>query len=67
MPLLRSPQSPLPQEEQGGAGVYNSDVRKLYDLKDPAWRYDIMPEIMNGKNVSDSCQLGTEWAWAGVP
>lgn len=40
------------QEEQGGAGVYNSDVRKLYDLKDPAWRYDIMPEIMNGKNVS---------------
>ncbi|PRW33236.1 nucleolar GTP-binding isoform A [Chlorella sorokiniana] len=41
------------QEEQGGAGVYNSDVRKLYDLKDPAWRYDIMPEIMNGKNILD--------------
>lgn len=47
-----SHQPPRPQEEQGGAGVYNSDVRKLYDLKDPAWRYDIMPEIMNGKNVS---------------
>lgn len=56
MPLLRSPP---PQEEQGGAGVYNSDVRKLYDLKDPAWRYDIMPEIMNGKNVSGVCLCRT--------
>ncbi|KAL4439792.1 hypothetical protein ABPG75_002793 [Micractinium tetrahymenae] len=41
------------QEEQGGAGVYNSDLRKLYDLRDPAWRYDIMPEIVDGKNVLD--------------
>ena len=32
--------------------MYNSDVRKLYDLKDPAWKYDIMPEIMDGHNVS---------------
>ena len=40
------------QEEQGGAGVYNSDLRKLYDLKDPAWRYDIMPEIVDGHNLS---------------
>lgn len=42
------------QEEQGGAGVYNSDVRKLYDLKDPAWKYDIMPEIIDGHNVSSN-------------
>ncbi|KAL4419380.1 hypothetical protein ABPG77_002907 [Micractinium sp. CCAP 211/92] len=41
------------QEEQGGAGVYNSDLRKLYDLKDPEWRYDIMPEIIDGKNILD--------------
>ena len=39
------------QEEQGGAGVYNSDVRKLYDLRDPSWKYDIMPEIIDGHNV----------------
>ncbi|PSC69229.1 Nucleolar GTP-binding 1 [Micractinium conductrix] len=41
------------QEEQGGAGVYNGDLRKLYDLKDPAWKYDIMPEIIDGKNILD--------------
>lgn len=28
-----------------------TDVRKLWDLKDPAWKYDIMPEIYNGQNV----------------
>jgi hypothetical protein len=32
--------------------VYSMDLRKRWDLKDPAWRYDIMPEIMDGKNVS---------------
>lgn len=41
------------QEEMGGAGVYTQDVRKLWDLKDPAWKYDIMPEIMDGHNVLD--------------
>ena len=41
------------QEEQGGAGVYTQDMRKLWDLKDPAWRYDIMPEIFEGRNVMD--------------
>lgn len=41
------------QEEGGGAGVYSQDLRSLWDLKDPAWRYDIMPEIMEGSNVLD--------------
>lgn len=41
------------QEEGGGAGVYSADLRKHYDLKDPAWRYDIMPEIIDGHNVAD--------------
>jgi hypothetical protein len=27
------------QEEAGGAGVYSADLRKLYDLKDPAWKW----------------------------
>jgi nucleolar GTP-binding protein len=41
------------QEENGGAGVYSQDIRKLWDLKDPSWRYDIMPEIVDGRNVMD--------------
>lgn len=34
-------------------GVYSADLRKHYDLKDPAWRYDIMPETVDGHNVAD--------------
>lgn len=41
------------EEEHGGAGVYSMDWRKLYDLRVPEWRYDIMPEIVDGKNVAD--------------
>lgn len=33
------------QEEAGGAGVYSMDMRQLYDLKDPQWKDDIMPEV----------------------
>lgn len=39
--------------ENGGAGVYNVDLRADWDLKDPAWKYDKMPEVVNGKNVFD--------------
>lgn len=41
------------QEENGGAGVYSMDWRKLYDLKKKEWNYDIMPEIVDGKNIAD--------------
>lgn len=41
------------QEENGGAGVYSMDWRKLYDLRKDEWKYDIMPEIVDGKNISD--------------
>jgi len=27
------------------AGVYSHDQRQLYDLKDPSWKHDIMPEV----------------------
>ena len=33
--------------------MYSADLRKHYDLKDPQWRYDIMPEVINGHNVAD--------------
>ena len=42
-----------PQEENGGAGVYSADLRKHYLLENPAWKRDIMPEIVDGKNVLD--------------
>ena len=39
--------------ENGGPGVWAPDYREQYDLKDPAWRFDAIPEIMNGKNIAD--------------
>lgn len=41
------------EREQGGAGVYNVDLKKVYQLGDEEWKYDIIPEIMDGKNVAD--------------
>lgn len=39
--------------EQGGAGVYNISLKRDYILANPEWKFDIMPEIMDGKNVAD--------------
>jgi len=39
--------------EHGGPGIYSMDYRKLYQLENPEWRYDIKPEILDGQNVSD--------------
>lgn len=33
--------------------MYSADLRKGYQLADPAWKYDIMPEIMDGHNILD--------------
>lgn len=41
------------EEENGGAGVYNIDLKKFYDLADPSWAHDKVPEFMNGKNIAD--------------
>lgn len=41
------------EEENGGAGVYNIDLRKNYLLDDPEWKYDRIPEIYDGRNVAD--------------
>mmetsp|Transcript_17709 Transcript_17709/g.41165 ORF Transcript_17709/g.41165 Transcript_17709/m.41165 type:complete len:646 (-) Transcript_17709:36-1973(-) len=40
-------------EELGGAGVYSVDMWKKAILEDPSWKYDMIPEIMDGKNVMD--------------
>lgn len=41
------------EEENGGAGVFNVDLRKDYLLRNPEWNYDKMPEVVDGKNVFD--------------
>lgn len=40
-------------EELGGAGVYSVDTWRKAILKDPEWKYDSIPEIMDGHNVVD--------------
>ena len=39
--------------ENGGPGVWAPDYREQYDLKDDEWRFDAIPEIIDGKNVAD--------------
>ncbi|CAO3647847.1 unnamed protein product [Mucor fragilis] len=41
------------EAEQGGAGVYNVDVKKKYLLEDEEWKYDTIPEFLDGHNVAD--------------
>ncbi|KAK9104173.1 hypothetical protein Scep_021017 [Stephania cephalantha] len=41
------------ENENGGAGVYSADMRKHYMLADDEWKYDVMPEILDGHNVYD--------------
>ncbi|RDB15611.1 putative nucleolar GTP-binding protein 1 [Hypsizygus marmoreus] len=38
---------------EGGAGVYNINLRQDYLLANPEWKQDIIPEIMDGKNIAD--------------
>lgn len=41
------------EEENGGAGVYNVDMKKNYLLEDDDWKHDNIPEVYNGKNIYD--------------
>lgn len=41
------------QDEHGGAGVYVLDMKKRYLLENDDWKYDVIPEVRNGKNVAD--------------
>lgn len=41
------------EEENGGAGVYQPDYHDAYLLENDEWKNDIIPEILNGKNVYD--------------
>jgi nucleolar GTP-binding protein len=37
----------------GGPGVYVCDYRKYYGLNDDEWKFDAIPEFMDGKNIAD--------------
>jgi nucleolar GTP-binding protein len=39
--------------ENGGPGVWAPDYRELYDLRDEEWKFDAIPEIIDGKNIAD--------------
>jgi len=39
--------------ENGGPGVWAPDYREQYKLEDPEWRFDAIPQIIDGKNVAD--------------
>lgn len=41
------------EEEQGGAGVYNVDLKDKYLLENDDWKHDKIPEVFDGKNVYD--------------
>jgi len=39
--------------ENGGPGVWAPDYREQYDLENDEWKFDAIPEIMDGKNIAD--------------
>lgn len=41
------------EEENGGAGVYNVDLKDKYILENDEWKHDKIPEVFDGKNVYD--------------
>ncbi|QPG76444.1 Nucleolar GTP-binding protein 1 [Brettanomyces nanus] len=41
------------EAENGGAGVYNINLKDKYILEEEEWKNDVMPEVLNGRNVYD--------------
>jgi nucleolar GTP-binding protein len=41
------------EEENGGAGVFNVNLKDQYLLENDEWKYDKIPEIVEGRNVYD--------------
>ena len=41
------------EEENGGAGVFNINLKDQYLLENDEWKYDRIPETFDGKNVYD--------------
>ena len=41
------------EEAEGGAGVFNVDLKEKYLLEKDEWKHDKIPEVIDGKNVHD--------------
>lgn len=41
------------EADNGGAGVFNINLKDFYLLDDDEWKKDTMPEVLDGKNVYD--------------
>lgn len=41
------------EEENGGAGVFNINLKDKYLFEDDEWKNDVIPEIIDGKNIAD--------------
>ncbi|KAG7891925.1 hypothetical protein KL936_001868 [Ogataea polymorpha] len=41
------------EAENGGPGVFNINLKEKYLLEDEEWKNDVMPEILDGRNVYD--------------
>lgn len=39
--------------ENGGPGVWAPDYREQYDLENDDWKFDAIPQFMDGKNIAD--------------
>merc|ERR1711907_647347 len=37
----------------GGPGIFNFSHRNHWHLTNPEWKFDVVPEIMDGKNIAD--------------
>lgn len=42
------------------------DWKKYYDLEDEEWRYDVIPQIMDGENIADWMDPMLEQNWAAL-
>merc|ERR1719384_212008 len=44
------------ESENGGPGVFNFDTRQHWKLKNNEWKYDLIPQFYDGKNIADFYQ-----------
>lgn len=41
------------EDDHGGAGVFEFPLQEHFLLEKPEWKYDVVPEILDGKNIAD--------------
>lgn len=51
--VLGRPSLKQMQEEHGGAGVFEFPQNEHFLLENQDWKYDVVPEILDGKNIAD--------------